>query len=302
MKAKNDHYGRYDEFIGPKADRYAILLDCIKSFNYNSAVIPVAGNRHIFIFPPGQRSLRSAGGFFPFRNMSPYIFSAHYDRVPGSPGANDNSAAVFHLLSAASFLSKSESWMIVFTDKEEISPGESLKEQGSFSLAEKMKSWGLEKAKVYNFDACGAGSAMIISTTTDLILKDSENDHVRAIRKNINQMRDHAFSTASLLQFDKVMFAPTPFSDDVGFLRAGLASQTITMLPLNEALQYEELLRSRSEFAGLLITGRLRSSAERRLIPQTWRSLNSASDSPSRLTPEYFDQVVRFIASLAKSG
>jgi hypothetical protein len=28
---------------------------------------------------------------------------------------------------------------------------------------------------------------------------------------------------------------PTPFSDDAGFLRAGLAAQTITVLPAKEA-------------------------------------------------------------------
>ncbi|MDR0502355.1 MAG: Zn-dependent exopeptidase M28 [Treponema sp.] len=300
--AKNSPYGFYFDFIAPKADRYKILLECINSLNLNSAVIPVAGNRHIFIFPSGQKSLRSAGGIFPFRNQSPYLFSAHYDRVKDSPGANDNSIAVFHLLKAASLLPGSSPWMIVFTDKEELSPGESLKEQGSYSLAEKLKSWGLEKTKVYNFDACGAGGALIISTTTDLILKDSESEYMRLVRKNIKLMRDHAFNTASLLQFDKVMFAPTPFSDDIGFLRAGLASQTITMLPENEARQYEELLRSRDDFADLLLSGGLRSQSERRLLPETWRSLNSPSDSPSRLTPVHFEQTVRFIVQLTKSG
>jgi hypothetical protein len=310
--AKHSPYDRYFDFISPDADRYAILLERINTLKLNSAAIDVAGNRHIFVFPPGQKSLRQAGGVFPFNKLSPYLFSAHYDRVPGSPGANDNSIAVFHLLNTAAVLAKRgiDKWIIVFTDKEELSAGESLENLGSFSMGEKLKSWGLEKAKIYNFDACGSGGVFIFSTTTDLILKanshtsgqDNIRPNIRKISKNIASLRDYALVTAQQLRLDRVLLAPTPFSDDVGFLRAGLAAQTVTMLPINEADQYEALLRSRPDFGTLIISGEIKKPAEYRHLPETWRSLNNAQDIPSRLTPQYFQTVVNFMVELCAGG
>jgi len=295
-------YDHYFDFIAPCADRYAILLKCIETLKFQSAVVPVAGNRHIFIFPPGQKLPRAAGGVFPFSGTSPILLSAHYDRVDGSPGANDNSIAVFHLLSAAMILSRQriDKWIIVFTDKEELKAGESFEAQGSYSLAEKLKAWGLENVRVYNFDACGTGGAFIFSTTTDIILKGSDRPNIRNVRNEIRRLRDKALETAGRLRFDKVLLAPTPFSDDVGFLRAGLAAQTVTMLPLEEAEQYEALLRSRPDFADQIISGAVREPAERRRLPETWRSLNSADDVPARLTPQFFDSVVRFAVELCR--
>jgi hypothetical protein len=296
-------YDRYFDFISDNADRYAILIECINKLNLNSSVIDLAGNRHIFIFPPGQKSLRSSGGVFPFNRLSPYLFCAHYDRVPGSSGANDNSIAVFHLLNTAAILAKrgADKWIIVFTDKEELKAGESLENIGSFSMGEKLKSWGLEKAKIYNFDACGSGGVFIFSTTTDLILRNNSSlnrPNIRKVSKNIASLRDHALVTAQHLQLERVLLAPTPFSDDIGFLRAGLAAQTVTMLPDNEANQYEALLRSRPDFGNLIISGEVKKPAEFRLLPETWRSLNNARDTPSRLTPQHFQTVVNFIVGL----
>jgi hypothetical protein len=301
--AKHSPYDRYFDFIAPDADRYAILTKQISALNFNSTVINVEGNNHIFIFPPGQKSLRSASGVFPFRGTAPYLFSAHYDRVPGSPGANDNSIAVFHLLNAAVTLAQKgiDRWLIVFTDKEELTAGECFENQGSFTLAKKIKSWGLEKAKIFNFDACGTGGVFIISTTTDLILKTGGHEaspNIRDIIKNIASLRNHALEISQKLRLERVLLAPTPFSDDVGFLRAGLAAQTITMLPANEAAQYEALLRDRPEFGNLIISGEVKAPAEYRRLPETWRSLNNAQDTVSRLTPEYFKTFVNFVVEL----
>jgi len=302
--AKHSPYDRYFDFIAPKADRYAILTKQISALNFNSTVINIEGNNHIFIFPPGQKSLRSANGVFPFRGTNPYLFSAHYDRVAGSPGANDNSIAVFHLLNAAVTLAQRgiDRWLIVFTDKEELVAGESFEKQGSFTLAKKIKSWGLEKAKIFNFDACGSGGVFIISTTTDLILKtgrqNSESSNIQEIIKNIAALRNHALEITQKLRLERVLLAPTPFSDDVGFLRAGLAAQTVTMLPANEADQYEALLRDRPDFGNLIISGEIKAPAEYRHLPETWRILNNSQDTPARLTPEYFKSFVNFVVGL----
>jgi len=300
--AKASPYHRFFDFIADNADRYSILIEHTEKLKLNTTVINIEGNRHIFIFPAGQKSLRTSDGIISFAGGNPYLLCAHYDRVAGSPGANDNSIAVFHLLKAAVSLGQNgiNNWIIVFTDKEELTPGEKLEDQGSFTLAKKMKSWGLGKAKIFNFDSCGAGDVFIISTTTDQMLKDSGRPNLSRIRNVILKLRDHALVTANRLRMEKVLLAPTPFSDDVGFLRAGLASQTITILPAAEAEKYEATLRSRTDFADIIISGKINAPDEKRRLPETWRNINNASDTPSRLTPQFFEQVVRFMAELCR--
>jgi len=297
---KQSPYDRFSYFIALRIDRYKTLLTTIEKLGLNSTVINVSGNKHIFIFPPTLKSLRSTGGVFPFSGQNPIILSAHYDRVEGSPGANDNSIAVFHLLRVAQILAQRniDKWIIIFTDKEELGPGESFEIQGSFTLAQKLKAWGLEKAKIYNFDACGNGDTFIFSTITDSVLKNSNSPNIAKVKTEIQNLRNHALKTTDSMRLDKVLLAPTPFCDDMGFLRAGYAAQTITILPSNEAVQFEEVLRKNPGFANLLISGEIKNSPERRNLPVTWKNMNNAGDTLSHLTPQFFKQVVNFIVEL----
>ncbi|MDR1840187.1 MAG: Zn-dependent exopeptidase M28 [Treponema sp.] len=298
---KQSPYDRFLYFIALKVDRFKALSLTIEKLGLNSIAVSVSGNRHILIFPPGIKNLNSKNGF-PFAGQNPFLLTAHYDRVAGSPGANDNSIAVFHLLHVAMLLAQLniDKWIIIFTDKEELKPGENFEIQGSFTLALKLKSWGLDKARIFNFDACGTGDTFIFSTITDSVLRNSENQSVAKLKNDIQQLRNHVLKTADNLRFDKVLLAPTPFCDDMGFLRAGFAAQTITMLPSEEAAQYEEVLRKYPDFARLIISGEIKKAAERRFLPATWRNLNTPADTHNRLTPQFFDQVVGFIVELCK--
>jgi hypothetical protein len=291
-----DPYQRFFDFTAPQADRYTILMKVIEVFRLNSKVISIEDKRHFFVFPK-RHTLAAA---FPFRGQSPVILAAHYDRVPGSPGANDNSAAVFQLVKTALRLTEqgADYWIIIFTDKEELGTGETVRDQGSFGLAEKLRGWGLGDARVYIFDACGTGDTLIISGTADYFLRNDERPGIFRTKQLINGLRDHALDTARYLRMDRVLLVPTPFSDDAGFLRAGIPAQTITILPAKEAGPYASLLRKRPDFPERLINGEVRQGADRLSIPETWRCLNGPSDSHLRLTPEFFDRVVRFAAEL----
>jgi hypothetical protein len=293
-------FHRFFEFIDPEADRYTILASLLDELKLNSVVLPIAGNRHFFIFPRGQSIIKNEVSSFPFRGQSPIILAAHYDRVPGSPGANDNRAAVFQLLKTALRLGEQGTnyWIIVFTDKEELGAGEGIRDQGSFGLAEYLRRGGLGDARVYIFDACGTGETLVVSSTTDYLLKNEESPGTRKARQLIQELRDHALDTARYLNLDKVLLVPTPFSDDAGFLWAGLPAQTLTMLPAQEAASFASLLRNRPDFANALISREIQQSADRFLIPETWRNLNSSSDSHLRLTPVHYDRVIRFAAAL----
>jgi hypothetical protein len=297
---KETPYNRFSDFIAPGADRYGILVSLIDTMGFNSLVFPVGGRRHFFILPRGQRFRITEG--FPFRGQNPVILAAHYDRVAGSPGANDNSAAVFQLLKAALRLTErgTDRWIVIFTDGEELNAGEGFENQGSFALAEMLCQGGLGDARVFIFDACGTGDTLIVSSTADYILKNEQTAALRRVRQLIGDLRKQALTAARDLRLDKVLVVPTPFSDDAGFLRAGIPAQTVCMLPAGEAAAYASLLRMRPEFADRFLAGMIRNTADHFNVPETWRCLNSPSDSRLRLTPPHFDRVVRFAAALCE--
>jgi hypothetical protein len=301
--AKESPYERFFDFIAPQADRFTILSEHIEKLGLNSVVIPIEGNRHFFIFPKGKNIKPSTGGSFPFRKQSPVILTAHYDRVPGSPGANDNSAAVFQLLKTALRLDEQnvDNWIIIFTDKEELQNGEGIQKQGSFSLAKKLRGMGLTNARIFNFDACGSGDTFVFSSTVDYLLKKNKRSEFLRARQTISSLREKALNTARFLRFNKILLAPTPFSDDAGFLQGGIPVQTITMLPAHEVKPFKLLLADKPDFAGLLISGSMNNSAVRDFIPETWRRLNGPEDTHLRLTPEYYERVVRFAAELCRN-
>lgn len=298
--ANESPYERFFDFIAPKADRYQILFDHMKALKLNFFSAKVAGNRHFFVFPQGHKLSRNASGL-PFRGQSPVMLVAHYDRAMDSHGANDNSIAVFHLLKTAVILNQRgcNHWIIVFTDKEEVKAGEGIASQGASTLAKKLKIWELANCKIFIFDACGVGDTFIISSTTDNILSSNGAGTLKT-KKLIRGLRDHAFAAARNLRLKKILLAPVPFSDDAGFLHGGLAAQTITTLPAAEAAVYGEFLRNNPGFTDTLIAGSAKNSVQRRSIPQTWRSLNTAADCHTRLTPQFFNQVVCFAAELIK--
>jgi len=292
-------YDRFFDFIAAGADRFAVLFDHVQNLGLNTLVVSIEGNRHFFIFPEGVNLKLSPGSAFPFRGGSPVVLTAHYDRVDGSPGANDNSAAVFMLLKAALRLRElgTDSWIIIFTDKEELRSGEGFHEQGSYSLARKLCQLGLENARVFNLDACGTGETFVVSSTADYLLEKNRKPGFRKTSQRIKALREKVFNTARNLRISPVLSVPTPFSDDAGFLQGGIPSQTVTMLPSSEAAPFASLLRNRPGFADTFIVGPI---PDRRLIPETWRCINGPQDSHLRLTPENFGKVVRFAVELCK--
>ena len=281
---------RFREFISPAAERFSILKELLDEASLDYSVLPITGNRHFFVAPPEADYL----------HRPPAMLVAHYDRAKNSPGANDNSAGVFLLLETAVKLKNSgeKNWVIIFTDKEELKTGESLETQGSYTLAAGLRNLKLENSRIFSFDACGTGDTLIISTTLDYLMK--KEGRSDKLRESMLLLRDFALDTARDLGMAKVLLAPTPFSDDAGFFRAGLAAQTITMLPSSECITLVSELRKNPEFANIFISAELPQGTNTKTIPETWRSLNTPSDSYLRLTPQHFRTVIRFAEALCK--
>ena len=288
------HWKRFRDFLNPQADRFSILEKLFEETELDFRIVTIAGNRHFFIMAPKPEA--------DYMRRRQTILVAHYDRYPESPGANDNSAAVFIMIETAVKLleEKIGNWLIILTDKEELKTGEGILNQGAYSLAAGMRETGLENSRIYNFDACGTGDTLIISTTAEYLLKNENFGGREKVRASIKELRDMALEKARDLHMEKVLLIPTPFSDDAGFLRAGIAAQTITMLPSDECTQLVSVLRRIPEFAGTLVYQELRKTENQRLIPETWRVFNSPSDSHLRLTPQNFRIVQRFAQSLCK--
>ncbi|MCL2601295.1 MAG: M28 family peptidase [Treponema sp.] len=289
---------RFKEFIAPDANRFELLKQIIEEAALDCKVLELADHCHFFILPPrGDTSKLET----PKAEKAPHagrtILVAHYDRCAGSPGANDNSAGVFLLLETAMKLkvSAAKNWLVIFTDKEELHCGQSIVEQGAYKLAQELKQLGTA-AQIFCFDACGTGDTLVISTTAEHLLKKEGNG--KNLQRSVKALQMLAHNTAINLGMEKVLLAPTPFSDDAGFLRAGLAAQTITMLPAAECAHLVAELHKSPDLAGALINAELRQTCRAHAIPETWRNLNGPRDSLLRLTPQHFRAVIRFAQAL----
>ncbi|MCL2609665.1 MAG: M28 family peptidase [Treponema sp.] len=295
-------YDRFHDFIALGADRFAVLVDHLENLDLNILVIHIEENRHILVFPDGIDLKLSPGSPFPFRGESPVVLTAHYDRVEGSQGANDNSAAVFMLIKAALRLKElgAERWMIIFTDKEELKSGEGIQKQGACGLAKRLFRLGLGQARVFNFDACGTGGTFIFSSTVGYLLEKVGMSGTGRTAQRLRMLQEGAIEMADNLGIGPVLAVPAPFSDDAGFLQGGIPSQTITMLPRAEAAYLLCLLRRRPTFADTIIGGTTEISRDYRNIPETWRCINGPEDSHFRLTPEHFPKIVRLAVELCR--
>jgi hypothetical protein len=189
-------------------------------------------------------------------------------------------------------------WLFILTDHEEIETGGSLRDQGACLLGAAFPS--LAKRRIYSFDCCGIGDSVVLSTTLDTLAERSLRGSLHAA---IAANRERALLAARRLGMGQLLLAPTPFSDDAGFFRAGIAAQTVTTLPQAESNRLSVLARRDPLLAKSLIGQPLdmveseRNPALPRL-PDTWRAFNGPDDSLRRLTPEHFRMVERFAEAL----
>jgi hypothetical protein len=287
---------RFTEFISPDADRFAILKALLEKAALEYKVLDSPGSRHFIVSPPPPSGSLSRL----LEKRPPTMLVAHYDRAEGSPGANDNSAGVFLLLETAKKLVKNNvnNWSIIFTDKEELKTGEGLQEQGSYGLAKVLKNSHMENSRIFCFDTCGSGDTLIVSATLESLIKKEGGGE--KLRESMMELRKLALNTARDIKITKIILAPTPFSDDAGFFRAGFAAQTITMLPTDECKELVAELKKNREYPDILINAEFRQNTAPQFIPETWRNLNSPNDTLLRLTPENFKIVVGFADALCR--
>ncbi|MDR3301893.1 MAG: Zn-dependent exopeptidase M28 [Spirochaetaceae bacterium] len=281
-------FHRFKDFIDLSKSRFDVLNALLDELDFHYSLVQFGENRHFFL--SGQSKEKPS-----------IVLAAHYDSVPGSPGANDNASSVFLLIAAALELKKmpNQSWLIIFTDKEELTSGESLCAQGSYLLARGLKNIDIAEADFFVFDACGRGDTLIISTATDNLIRGETGIGAAQLQETLRRLHTKAQAAADRIFGTKHFSMPTPFSDNAGFLRAGLAAGTITLLPEKEALDFARMSRVNSDYAEALVNSKFSASVDAAHIPRTWHLINSPDDTIEHLNLEIFPKMIKFAIRLA---
>lgn len=290
------------QFCEPDCNRYQFLIDWLTKEEITHSVIPTGTARHIMIR---------------LDKIRPYLkryyvktLVAHYDRVPGTPGANDNSAAVFQLLYSISKLKAFKSAhniQIILTDKEELHPGESVVNQGAYQLAHLFREKKINNCMFFVFDMCGIGDTLISGRAGLQLLKAKYESEVR-FKKMYDQMQKFSASLADIfLQFRNGEFfnLNSLFSDDLGFLLNRYPALQISVLPFKEAVKTKEklLLVKNEQWKQIQVKGMLSSEYKeflKPMLPPSWRNNHKADDVVENLSIEAFDLVFDFILELAQ--
>lgn len=305
----------FDGFLDLAADRHGVLMAALADSGVAARSVELAGGRFIIAWPRGSR------------RESLYrmkVLTAHHDRVPGTPGALDNSAACLQLWDFLRRERPCVNTVAIFTDREELSGGQAT-EQGSYALGQALAGLGLKAPLVYPLDVTGRGDCLVLSTSGSSFCSSARGGERPGIRADARggerngelvggernaekgAERGHAAETLARLGADIEAMADTalrlmsgrsrvyrmavPFGEDLGFILAGVPALTVTVLPRAEADSLAGGNASLPAWASLEQPGRR--------SPDTWSRLHGPGDTPGLYTPEAFEAVSRLLSRLA---
>lgn len=295
-----ESHGDFQKFIAPDCDRRQFILDILKDFGVPAVPLSLEGAHHILVkFPPTA--------YNPQYKMKTVL--AHYDRVDTSPGANDNSAAVFQIIYWARRLLRFPGFhnvQIIFSDGEEMGGSEGVSEQGAFGIATKFRSLGLTQQDVYAFDCCGRGDFVILSQA-------GKGKGSISFQRQFNSLVERTEDLIKSVAGRKWAPLPVPYSDNAGFLACGIPAVAITLLPAQEVVSYlRELKQHPGLQAAVMKSSQGQEVGTRKIkplepyqvqekMPMTWRLLHTEYDNLASLTPESFPLMEALLDALAKA-
>ncbi len=278
----------FKDFIATDCDRATFIQNYLNQAGIEAPIMQMEGKNHIYVkFPQSQ--------YNPMFRIKTVI--AHYDRFPGSPGANDNSAAVFCLMEWArsvvepvetlynreSVKNRAErvglglsnviqfhNIRLIFTDGEELGAAGGVAEQGAFPLAQVFRRLGITSDDIYVFDCMGRGDVPIL-TQTILPPKTPQR-----FIKDFSALEQRAASLLQASANGRWFSLPCNYSDNASFIANGIPAVAITMLPSAEV-----------------------SAATRGETPLTWQLLHTAGDNLASLTPQSFELFHNILNNLA---
>lgn len=288
------------EYIKIDCDRLSFLKNYLEENGVATNVISLNGKKHLSVQFPSY-------AYDPTFKIKTVV--SHYDRVPGVPGANDNSAANFAIADFAIELSrirKAHNLRIFFTDGEELGQN-GIMEQGAFELADYLKKNRILKDEVYVFDGCGRGTVAILGQA-GLLSKTSAE-----FKKSFLGLFERAENLLKSTCPNSWMTLPMPYSDNAGFLAQGVPAVVITFLPKEEATMYYKNLMADKNLSKAVVNCDIISKGKnitdekielikyKEMIPFTWKLFHTEMDNRFSIMEESFDLLKKILVRLAES-
>ncbi len=282
-------------FCAKDCNRYNFIQQYLEKHGLSSIPISVNGKVHIYVKFPNS-------AYNPQFRIKTII--AHYDRVEGSPGANDNSAAVFYLMNWAVRLQQKWSFhniRIVFTDGEEIGVG-GVKDQGAYTLAQVFKDLNIINNDIYVFDCMGRGEIPVIAKTHLPVSMD------RKFLTQFSGLYERAKTILRTACPASWIELPVSYSDNAGFLACGIPAVAITMLPKEEATEYLKNLFLYKDLENIVMNRDSSMDTNKSItpdyiykekIPYTWRLLHTTFDNVQSLSSQSFSIFAKILNELA---
>jgi len=257
------------DFIEHPQNRKEFIQNMLNNNGLDAPILQMDGKNHIYVnFPKAQYS----------KNKSIKTIIAHYDIYPGSPGANDNSFAVYCILKWAVWLHKGyqnsqaqHNVRVIFTDGEECGE-DGVKSQGAFPLAKVFKNLNIVNDDIFVFDCMGRGDVHCICNCS---IPFSPNSF---FGKKYNALEQKACVAISKISNGNCFKIKSNYSDNASFLANGIPAICITMLPFDELQKYIFLKK----------------------IPDTWKILHSKEDSINNLTFNSYIKCFQLLTEILK--
>jgi hypothetical protein len=216
-----------ERFMRHGGDRLVGLAGLLAARGLDYSVIKTGEARHVFVRVGKARPL--------------VAFVAHYDRAPGTPGALDNSCACIQLADFAARRASplhyaGPSFLVAFTDAEEVPVSGEPSSQGSYALARKLKvaAGAGEAMAVIVLDVTGRGDCLLLSSAPVELL--ARNGLARSpVADGHRSLVGLAKRAAEAAGLPLTREAVLPWSDDLGLTLGGLPSLALSLLPAAEA-------------------------------------------------------------------
>lgn len=248
-------------FCSPGADRLTVLADVLREAGIPFDLIAIGGFRHLQV-RFGRSQIPQPGE---------KLLIAHYDRVTGSPGANDNGASVLALVDYLRGPLRLQRLRAVFTDGEELSPGDAPTDQGSYGLA---THWGpIPGLFPVVLDMTGIGDTLVLGHLGEYLVRQTRAASMPTDLDAYARLRLSARRWLATCGAGDTLEINTPFSDDLGLFRAGMPAVQISLLPRKEALAYRRSRKVPGEVEG-------GGSAP---LPSSWQTMHTPDDKPANL-------------------
>jgi hypothetical protein len=266
----------FSSFCDLGSDRLQVLVRVLHAAGLPVELVKTGDHRHVQV----------RAGRPPVPVPGEKVLVAHYDRVPGAPGANDNGASVLALVDYLRRPRRGAALRVVFTDGEELGPGASASDQGAFSLA---THWGPIAGVVpVVFDMTGIGDTLVLGHLGEHLVRrtgavSTPTDLDTYARNRLVARRWLASCGAG-----DTLEVNTPFSDDLGFSLAGMPAVQVSLLPRKEALAYRRTRTNPGELEGRDPGG----------LPPSWQTMHTPDDTPDRLWPSSRDLMARVLDRL----